>query len=114
MEMTPLNLINALADDTRLRLTYLIFRHGEICVCDLVSALDTAQPKVSKHLGNLRSKEVIKGRREGQWIHYRINPEIPHWAGSIIEALMLGCESRSPYQEDERRLGENRNTLSCG
>ncbi|HSB52527.1 MAG TPA: metalloregulator ArsR/SmtB family transcription factor, partial [Dissulfurispiraceae bacterium] len=62
----------ALSDETRLRILKLL-EHGELCVCDIFSALDMVQPKVSFHLGVLKEAGLIRDRKEGRWVHYRIN-----------------------------------------
>lgn len=67
-----LNLFKALSDETRLRILK-ILEHGELCVCDIVEALNMIQPNVSFHLGILKEAGLIKDRREGRWIHYRID-----------------------------------------
>ena len=48
-----LNVFKALSDETRLRILKLL-EHGELCVCDIVAALNTIQPKVSFHLATLK------------------------------------------------------------
>jgi ArsR family transcriptional regulator len=67
-----LDVFKALSDETRLRILKLL-ECGELCVCDIVAALDMIQPKVSFHLGVLREAGLIKDRRQGKWIHYRID-----------------------------------------
>lgn len=113
MDLTPQLLLTSLSDATRLRLVSLLAQHEELCVCELVSALATQQPKVSKHLAILRGNGIILSRRHGQWIYYRMSPELPLWAVNTIEALVQGCSSRSPYQGDEMRLAENNPVTSC-
>jgi ArsR family transcriptional regulator len=68
---TVLNIFKALSDETRLRILKLLER-GELCVCDIVAALDMIQPNVSFHLGVLKEAGFIKDRRQGKWIHYSI------------------------------------------
>ncbi len=46
---------------------------GELCVCDVVAALDMIQPRVSFHLGVLKKAALLKGRKQGKWMHYKIN-----------------------------------------
>ena len=113
MDLDPQSLLTSLSDATRLRILYLLARQGELCVCNLVTALDSPQPKVSKHLAVPRKKAIIVGRREGQWIHYRINPDLHVWANNTINELVLGCSSRSPHQEDEVRLLETPPASRC-
>lgn len=113
MTTDPQSLIAALADATRLRIVSLLTHKGELCVCELVAALETHQPKVSKHLAILRSNGIISPRREGQWIHYRLNQELPTWATQVIEHLVIGCNSRSPFREDISRISANRSAKVC-
>jgi ArsR family transcriptional regulator len=114
MDLDPQRLLSSTADATRLRIVFLLAQHGELCVCELVSALETQQPKVSKHLAVLRGNAIIVSRREGQWIHYRINPELPTWASGSINNLVQGCGSRAPYRDDEMRLTRSKSAASCG
>ncbi len=50
-------------------------------------ALDASQPKISRHLAQLRACELLHTRRQGQWIHYRLNEELPDWALTVIGEL---------------------------
>ena len=64
----------ALSEEIRLRIITLL-EAGELCVCDLVAALDMSQPKVSFHLNVLKAAGLIKDRKQGKWTHYRIDPD---------------------------------------
>lgn len=67
-----LSIFRALSDETRLRVVKLL-EHGELCVCHLVAALAMSQPKVSFHLKALKEAGLVKDRREGKWMHYRLD-----------------------------------------
>lgn len=67
-----LTIFKALSEETRLRVLKLL-EHGELCVCDIVTALDMSQPKVSFHLNVLKEAGFIQDRKEGRWIHYRLD-----------------------------------------
>nr|WP_314533630.1 metalloregulator ArsR/SmtB family transcription factor [uncultured Pseudomonas sp.] len=84
--ITPLELFKSLADETRVRATLLIAQHGELCVCELMCALDDSQPKISRHLAQLRSNGLLLDRRQGQWVYYRLNPDLPGWVRDILQA----------------------------
>lgn len=82
--MLPVQLFKCLADETRLHSTLLIYAHKELCVCELVEALDLSQPKISRHLAQLRECGVLSDRRQGQWVFYAINAQLPAWAQQVI------------------------------
>lgn len=80
----------------------LIQQEGELCVCELTQALDDIQPKVSRHLAQLRKSEVLLDRRQGQWVFYRINPELPDWAQAV---LATSATANAPFLEtNQQRL----------
>lgn len=102
--MTADDLFRALADPTRLRLLLLLAAEGELCVCELTHALDAIQPKISRHLAMLREAGIVLDRREGLWIHYRINPKLPAWAREILATTARANAGVEPYARDARRL----------
>lgn len=104
VELTPVALFRALADETRLRALVLLQAEGELCVCELTEALQVAQPKMSRHLASLRALGVVAGRREGLWVHYRIDPALPAWAARTLVAACAGLGQREPFAGDRRRL----------
>ena len=62
--MTPdLDLI---AESTRRQILALIASDRELCVCELVAALEDSQPGVSRHLALLREGGWLATRREGR------------------------------------------------
>ncbi|RJQ53334.1 MAG: ArsR family transcriptional regulator [Nitrospiraceae bacterium] len=67
-----ISVFKALSDETRLKMLK-VFQKGEICVCDLVSVLDTSQPRISFHLNVLKEAGLIKDRKQGKWVHYSID-----------------------------------------
>ena len=84
--MTPIILMKALADDTRLNIVCLLAA-GTSCVCDLTDALQISQPKMSRHLALLREVGVVSAERRGQWMFYSLADTLPEWAMSIIQSL---------------------------
>lgn len=104
--MDPETLFKALADSTRLRMLMLLVMEGELCVCELTHALDEIQPKISRHLAQLRESGVVLDRRQGQWIYYRINPDLPGWAREVLSTTAEGASIRPPFDRDLRALME--------
>jgi ArsR family transcriptional regulator, arsenate/arsenite/antimonite-responsive transcriptional repressor len=101
IDLAPL--FAALADRTRLRLLNLIGGR-EVCVCYLVEILRQGQPKISRHLAYLRKAGVVAARREGKWMHYRLERPGDAATASILDALFESFKSDREMQSDLCRL----------
>jgi ArsR family transcriptional regulator len=64
----------ALGDKTRLSILSLLSVR-EMCVCEIMAALSLTQPTASHHLGILENAGVLKERKDGRWVFYRIANE---------------------------------------
>jgi ArsR family transcriptional regulator len=96
-------IFKALSEEIRLRIIKLL-EGGELCVCDIVSALDMSQPKISFHLNALKEAGLIKDRKQGKWIHYSLND-----ADLFKRMLMVSvCEKSSGDV-----IAADRKRLSC-
>lgn len=81
----PISFYKCLTDTIRLKTLMLTHYHGELCVCELMEATgETSQPKVSRNLAVLKKAQVITDRKHGQWVFYRMNPDLPLWAKTVI------------------------------
>jgi ArsR family transcriptional regulator len=98
-------LFAALADPTRLRLLNLM-NGREVCVCYFVEILKQAQPKISRHLAYLRRAGIVAARREGKWMHYRIERPSDVRAASILNATLNSFATDRAMQADLARLGQ--------
>src|SRR5262245_8233029 len=67
------DLFKVLADPTRLRILGALAENGSLCVHELTTWLGMRQPTVSHSLRMLRAARLVKGRRTGREIHYRIH-----------------------------------------
>lgn len=98
-----------LSDETRLRSMILLYREGELCVCELTYALQLSQPKISRHLAQLRQCGLLHDRREGQWVYYRVNPGLPAWSREVLAVVTREFERSKLYDEDQLRLQSMKN-----
>lgn len=112
--LTPALVFKSLADETRARATLLITREGELCVCELMCALDDSQPKISRHLAQLRACGLLLDRRQGQWVYYRLNPQLPAWVHEVLK-LTLDANAEWLAQDSARlaAMGDRPTALSC-
>lgn len=69
--------MNAVGNETRLRILYVLWKAEELCVCDLSDICGITQPAVSRHLKKLREKALVETRRDAQTIYYRVYSENP-------------------------------------
>ena len=79
---TQARIFKALADETRLRILAMLLE-GELCVCEIMAALELPQSTISRHLAYLRNSGWVRDRRQGVWMYYRLN-EGQH---ALIEAM---------------------------
>jgi ArsR family transcriptional regulator, arsenate/arsenite/antimonite-responsive transcriptional repressor len=86
---------NVLADEARLKMLWLLFNHRELCVCDLMAALDITQSKASRHLGTLRHAGLVSDRREGTWSYYALCPVEDELSKRHLQLLRSTLAKRS-------------------
>ena len=84
----PVTFYKCLADETRLKSVLLIFENKELCVCDLTEALQLSQPKISRHLAELRKCQLLVDERRGKWVYYQLNPGLPGWALRVLQQTL--------------------------
>lgn len=100
----PVTFYKCLADDLRLSTLLLIIAEQELCVCELMAALnEDSQPKVSRHLAQLRKAGILADRKTRQWVFYSINPDLPQWMKEVL---------RTTAQHASEVVTEHRNRLA--
>ena len=104
-----------LSDTTRLRCLTLLQLKGELCVCELSHALNLSQPMISRHLGLLRDNGLVNAHRSGQWMYYRLNPELSEWTQGVLLTTASANEHTPPFADDLALLANmpNRPDKSC-
>ncbi len=98
----------SLSNVTRLRCLYLAARHDEVCVCEVVDALDVPQPTISKAFKALKESGLVTDRRDSNWIYYRVDESMPAWMASIVSATIDDLARSRQYLEDEKQLVRSR------
>ena len=118
----------ALADRNRLRIIASLFLSKELCACQIHEWLGVSGATASNHLGILANAGLIISRKDGKWVHYRLNrtdPEIQSllkWVKkNISNDLELNLEldqlklvtDCSPIELRIRQRKEKSKTLCC-
>jgi ArsR family transcriptional regulator, lead/cadmium/zinc/bismuth-responsive transcriptional repressor len=70
------SLLSAAGNETRIRILYLLWRHGEIRVNDLAEVLGVSTPAVSQQLKKLRRHRLVNARREAQAVFYSLQTDV--------------------------------------
>lgn len=94
----PQEFFKVLSDPLRLQIIMLLAQRGEVCVNDegelctnelcvnqVVEVTQMSQPKVSRHLAQLREYGVVVDRKDVRFVFYRINPALPDWMRKVIQ-----------------------------
>lgn len=107
--MKNTEIFQALSQELRLRALLLISKEGEICVCELMHALQAEQPKISRHLTAMKNANLLTARRQAQWVYYTINRELEPWQKRVVKAAIEGARCTPIALEDHERLATMKN-----
>ena len=66
-----LKVMKAASDPTRIKILKML-QHRVMCVCEIYTALGTAQSTASKHLKILEDSGLVVSRKDGLWVNYTL------------------------------------------
>lgn len=98
------NIFKSMADETRLRLLLLLQGRGELCVCDLMHALDMPQSTVSRHLAYLKKNGWLHDRRGGVWMYYSLKRDLAPFLQAQLVLIINTLAGSVECQTDQERL----------
>ncbi len=82
-----LKTIGSINDETRIKILNFINQNGEVCVCDIESAFNMIQSRVSRHLKILKDGGFLKVERRGRWAFYSIRTPLDNFRQSILDEI---------------------------
>lgn len=85
----------ALSDPTRVRILYALLQ-SDLCVCEMVDALEMGQSTLSSHLQTIRQAGVVETSRRHKMVSYALTTE----ARPLVEAIM--SVNRTALEADRR------------
>ena len=77
-------IFKAFCDENRLQILDML-KSGEKCACKLVEELDISQSTLSHHMKILCDSGVVRGRKEGKWVHYSIDEKGAQRAEEVLK-----------------------------
>ena len=105
-------MFRAFCDGTRLRILSLL-QDGDLCVGDIVGSLQVPQPKVSRHLGQLRKAGLVTARKEGLWIHYSLATPTTEFHRKLLECAVTCFQEVPEIKSDNNRAKKLRKSGGC-
>ena len=100
---TTLEILKALADRNRLRIVAALMSHNELCACHIVELLQVTGATASRHMGLLIRSGLIDSRKDGRWIHYKLNPKA---AAPLFQWLETDIQNDPDIKADRRALSK--------
>lgn len=91
--MDQTDFFKCLSDPTRLDIIKWVLVRENVCVCELTELLQLSQPKISRHLALLRNLSILLDQRKGQWVYYRVNPDLPEWANAVLKIIAQSAQT---------------------
>jgi ArsR family transcriptional regulator len=109
-----IKVMKAVSDPSRVKILKMLQKRV-MCVCEIQSALGTAQSTASKHLKILEDAGLITYFKEGPWVNYRLadggqNP----YAANLLGNLRHWLEDDAEVASLVARLPEIRREFICG
>jgi DNA-binding transcriptional ArsR family regulator len=69
------SLFRLLGDRSRTRILFALAQAGELCVCDIAAVVGVPETSVSQALRLLRTAGVVRFRRDGRMVWYRLDDD---------------------------------------
>lgn len=89
-----LRLLKCVADETRFKIL-MTLKDGERCVCEIFRELGKEQSLISHHLKSLKKCGIVKYRREGKKMMYRLaDPSVLELLTKVEELADTFCRVR--------------------
>lgn len=83
-------ILKAIADKNRVKITYALCQDDELCVCDIANIIGVTVANASHHLRTLHKQGIVKFRKEGKLAFYSLDDE--HIRQIMMSALALKKE----------------------
>lgn len=81
-------LLKAIADENRAKITYALCKEDELCVCDIANIIGASIANTSHHLRTLNKQGILKFRKEGKLAFYSLDDD------HIRQILMIALAHR--------------------
>lgn len=98
------HLFKSLSEEVRIRILLLLHEQEELCICDLMAALELPQSTVSRHVAYLKNTGWLNDRRGGIWMYYSLVDQLDIQHRSLLSLVADSCGNLSEAVQDRLRL----------
>ncbi len=95
----------ALSDATRVRILSALL-DLELCVCEMVDALEMGQSTLSSHLQTIRQSGLVATTRRHKMVAYELTPEARRLLTGVFEANQDSLSADRRLKRDRSRIQE--------
>jgi len=108
-----IKVMKALRDPNRVKI-FKMLQHGELCVCEIQAALGVSQPTVSKHVKILEAAGLLSSRKDGLWVHYKLQDQSTSpYAAAMLGNMKHRLEQTPEISELTKKLPDTRRQNLC-
>ena len=107
-----LDILKALADETRLRILSQILK-SEMCVCEIEECLGLTQSNASRHLTTLKKAGILESYKTAQWTYYKIHDEFIKENKELYDYLKLKIDKFPFYENDSIKFDKCKKQDLC-
>lgn len=68
-------IFKALGDETRVNVIKILSKENK-CACQILEAFKISQSTLSHHMKILTDSGLVVAKKEGKWVHYKINEDM--------------------------------------
>jgi ArsR family transcriptional regulator len=105
-------MLKALGDSTRIRMIKLLEGADELCVCEIIKAMDISQSRASRNLNILRQAGLVTDRRSKMWVYYSLNRGGDGECCKGVFSVLKNWFKNDPLiKQDNERLAKFRKAL---
>src|SRR4051812_31173615 len=101
--MELIRIYECLCDLTRLRLLN-VLAQGPLCVCHFQEILREPQVKISKHLAYLKTRGLVRCKRQGNWMIYELAAKPARELRANLACLQDCAQDNPVFQRDLARM----------
>lgn len=83
--------LKTLGDANRLRIIELLWDGQDRCACSLLNELEISQPTLSHHMASLRDAGIVRARRDGRRMHYRLDHDVLDAIAALLGQSFSYC-----------------------